>query len=76
MKESQNIKILAYLKTHDGITGKEARMHCKGCTRLPARIKDLERKGYAFDKEWDFSLNEDGRKVRFKRYRLAVEDDQ
>ena len=75
MIDSQNAKILAYLKSHDGITGKEARIHCSGCTRLPARIKDLERKGYTFDKEWDYSLNSEGNKVRYKRYRLAVNNE-
>lgn len=72
MTESQNKKIIAYLKTHDGITGREADAHCGRCTRLPARIKDLEKKGYTFSKEWDYTLNEEGKKIRFMRYRLVV----
>ena len=69
---SQNFMILTYLTTHDGITGNDAR-NLFGCTRLPARIKDLEKQGHVFESEWDYSLNRFGNKVRFKRYKLVEE---
>ena len=68
--QSQNQMILAYLNEHRSISGNEAR-NLFGCTRLPARIKDLEKRGHTFDSEWDYSLNRFGNKVRFKRYKLV-----
>ena len=66
---NQNMMILQYLREHASITGKQA-IDLFGCTRLPARIKDLEKDGHMFEKEWDYGLNRHGNKVRFKRYKL------
>lgn len=42
-KKTQADRILAYLKTHESITGLEA-LNLFGCMRLPARIADLRRR--------------------------------
>ena len=70
---SQNEKVLEYLKRHDGITSREASVNLS-CTRLAARIADLKKRGYEITDDWDYSLNQFGDKVRFKRYRLAVRE--
>ena len=69
---SQNEKILSYLKTHDHITSMQA-MYYFGCTRLAARIKDLERMGYRFKKETIVSHNRYGDVTRFTGYKLDEE---
>lgn len=69
---SQNDMVLEYLKGHDGITSKEASIKLS-CTRLAARIDVLRKRGHEITDEWDYSLNQFGNKVRFKRYRLVKE---
>ena len=71
---SQNIRILEYLETHDGITHFEAEDHL-GICRLASRITDLRKLGYAFDTEWVNVKNRWGEPCRVKRYRLAGDED-
>ena len=70
---TQNEMVIEYIKGHDGITSKEASIKLS-CTRLAARIADLKKRGYEITDDWDYSLNQFGNKVRFKRYRLAVKE--
>ena len=42
-KKTQADRILAYLKTHESITGLEA-LNLFGCMRIPARIADLKKR--------------------------------
>ena len=54
-------RILEYLKTHQGITQKEASDHL-GCMRLSERIRELAAMGYKVDKH-----GKKGRTVSAKR---------
>ena len=68
MKDIQISKILRYMRTHDGITQQDCYQNNMG-TRLPARISDLEKRGYDFDRSWERSENS-----RYMRYRLKEEE--
>ena len=49
--ESQNARILAYLKSGRKITWLDA-LYQFGCANLQARIYDLKKKGIAIEGEW------------------------
>lgn len=59
--------ILEYLKKHGTITPDEARIYCRKCERLGARICDLRREGYNI-----VTLNHlpDGTYVNYAIYKL------
>ena len=63
----QLVRILEYLKTHQGITQKEA-SDALGCMRLSERIRELAAMGYKIDKVRDEGLNRFGEKTRYMRY--------
>lgn len=70
-RESQNDKVLRYLKTHDsGITPLDA-LDSFGCFRLSGRIKDLRTMGYCIKTERVEVLNKYGQKCRVARYTLV-----
>ena len=60
-------RILEYLKTHQGITQKEASDHL-GCMRLSERIRELAAMGYKVDKRWEEGQNRFGERERHMRY--------
>lgn len=65
MKETQEEKILNYLRTHDGLSQKTAIEQFQ-CYRLSARIHNLRKKGYAIKSEVRTSKN-----ATFAFYSLA-----
>ena len=66
---SQTEMVLEYIHDHGSITSKQA-TDALGCTRLAARIADLEMKGYSFNRATETSRNRWGKKVHFTRYSL------
>lgn len=66
---SDSEKILAYLQEHGSITSWEAIQHFR-CTRLSGRIYDLRKRGFDITATTEESVNSDGEKVRYSRYRL------
>ena len=69
--ESQNDKILRYLKTHkSGITPIDA-LDSFSCMRLSGRIKDLRTMGYCIKSERVEVINKYGQKCRVARYTLV-----
>lgn len=64
---NQKDRVLDYLKTHQGITQKEASDHL-GCLRLSERIRELAGLGYIVEKTWETSVNRYGDHVRYMRY--------
>lgn len=64
---NQKDRVLDYLKTHQGITQKEASDHL-GCLRLSERIRELAGLGYIVEKTWETSVNRYGDRVRYMRY--------
>lgn len=69
---SQEQRILSYLKTHKGITQLDAYKYL-GIVRLPSRIFDLKRKGYAIEDEFIDVENRFKEKCRVKKYYLKGE---
>lgn len=68
--QSQNQKILQYLKKHPkGITPLEALNLC-GCLRLSARIFDLKEAGNNIYTSWEEVVTDEGTTKRFARYIL------
>ena len=65
MKQKQ--RILEYLRTHQGITQKEASDNL-GCMRLSERIRELAAMGYKVRKVREEGLNRFGEKTRYMRY--------
>ena len=63
--------ILAYLQKHGTITPDEARVYCRKCERLAARISELREDGYNIvtDKK-----DKHGNPVNYAIYRLVKED--
>lgn len=73
-KMTQCSKILEYMKTHDGITPKDADREFS-CMRLASRISDLKRRGYRISKNMETSKNKAGESVRYARYRLEQDNE-
>lgn len=70
MKASQCDKIVDYMKKYGSITQLQAYVDI-GCVRLPSRIYDLKRKGYAIRREMIKVKNREDEYVPIARYSLA-----
>lgn len=66
-------RILNYMRSHDGITQREAIY--LGCYRLGARVFDLREDGYIIDTEMISVKSTDGSTARIAKYRLIKEKD-
>lgn len=66
-KTKQCELILDYLKTHNGITAKEA-MERLGIARLASRIFDLKEAGFSVTSIFENGKNRYGLPTRYKRY--------
>lgn len=66
------MRIVEYMKTHKGITGKECNNEI-GTGDLRRRICDLKAKGYIITDIWEEGHNRVGKPTRFKRYFLLKE---
>lgn len=66
---NQKTAILKYMQNNGGITQLQA-TNSIGCTRLAARIADLQKDGYRIKKEWIVVRKKFGGKVRVVRYSL------
>lgn len=65
-------QVLQFMEEHGSITQQDAyRFKPHGCTRLPARISDLKRRGYDIDTVMETRKYEDGASVTYARYSLA-----
>ena len=71
LKLSKKELILAYLRKHGTITPDEARIHCRKCERLAARISELRADGHNIITE---TTDVHGNKVSYGIYRLVRED--
>ena len=69
-KISQCDKIVAYMQKYGTITQLQAYVDI-GCVRLPSRIYDLKRKGYAIRREMIKVKNREDEYVPIARYSLA-----
>ena len=69
---TQRERVIQYLKDFGSITRAEGFTQL-GIVELPARICELERMGYKFNKETVFSKNRYGDKVYFTKYSLREE---
>ena len=67
---SQNEKIIEYIRTFGSITTLDTFADID-CTRLSARIYDLEKQGYVFRKESETRLNRFDQTVTYTRYYLV-----
>lgn len=67
----QLTKLLAWLRTHDGITQLEA-FNGIGCCRLSERIRELEEKGHVISHTTEKVSN----RARVTRYRLLESHDE
>lgn len=65
-KVSQNIKVLEFMRTHDGITTWEA-FESLNILALQRRIKDLREQGYNIEMTWQKRPNGE----KFGLYRLV-----
>jgi hypothetical protein len=70
MKESQENKILEYLKKHGSITPKDAYKEFD-CMRLAAQIFNLKQQGINIQTTIEKSKNNHGRTVCYARYFLC-----
>lgn len=67
---TQTQKIIEYMKKYGSITPLDA-LREFGCMRLAARINDIERQGVTIAHETEHSVNRDGDKVCYARYKLV-----
>ena len=67
---SQCDLILKYMKTHKGITGKQAYRIAHSMS-LAQRIYDLKKRNIKIASDWVIEKGEDGKKYRVKQYRLV-----
>ena len=70
MKVSQCERIIDYMEKHGSITQLEAYIEI-GCVRLPSRIHDLKKRGYAIHREIVRVEKRDGGFAPIARYSLA-----
>ena len=70
---SDSEKILVYLQEHGSITSWEAIQHFR-CTRLSGRIYDLRKRGYEITATAEESVDANGEKCRYARYRLIQKE--
>lgn len=68
-KQTQNERIIEYMKKFGGITPLEA-MRDLGVMRLASRISDMRSMGIEIVDEWASVENRFGEKTKVKRYRL------
>lgn len=66
---TQEDRVLQYIKDFGSITSWEAFSQL-GITRLSAKIFDLDKMGYRFKKQTEYSTNRYGKKVHYTRYSL------
>lgn len=67
MKTSKKQLILDYLRKHGSITPDEARIYCRKCERLAARISELRADGHNIITD---NKRADGTIVNYAIYRL------
>ena len=67
MKQSKKQLILDYLRKHGSITPDEARIYCRKCERLAARISELRADGYNIITD---NKDAEGNVVNYAIYRL------
>lgn len=67
---TQRDRILTYLEENGSITALDAVKEL-GILQLSARLVELEKRGYRFDKKQESSLNRYGEKVYYTRYSRA-----
>ena len=67
MRKSKKELILDYLRKHGSITPDEARIFCRKCERLAARISELRADGYEIITDHKDSQ---GKVVNYAIYRL------
>ena len=67
MKVSKKQLILDYLRKHGSITPDEARIYCRKCERLAARISELRADGHNIVTD---NKRADGTAVNYAIYRL------
>ena len=67
MKISKKDLILMYLRKHGSITPDEARIYCRKCERLAARISELRADGHNIVTD---NKTDDGTIVNYAIYRL------
>ena len=70
MRKTQKERVVQYLNDFGSITRAEAFTEL-GIVELPARICELERAGYAFNKETVLAKNRYGDNVCFTKYTLV-----
>lgn len=67
---TQKERLIRYLKENKSVTALEA-VRELGILQLSARLVELEREGYVFDKKQERSLNRYGESVDYIRYSIA-----
>ena len=66
-KKTKKVLILDYLRKHGSITPDEARIYCRKCERLAARISELRGEGYDIITD---NKDNNGNAVNYAIYRL------
>ena len=69
--KSQKTEVIEYIQKHGSISSYEAYAHL-GITQLGARIDDLQKDGYVFEKEW-VRKRKNGKVKDYIKYKLAGE---
>lgn len=69
--KSQKTEVIEYIQKNGSISSYEAYAHL-GITQLGARIDDLQKDGYVFEKEW-VRKRKNGKVKDYIKYKLAGE---
>lgn len=69
--KSQKTEVIEYIQKHGSISSYEAYARF-GITQLGARIDDLKKDGYVFEKEW-IRKRKNGKVKDYIKYKLAGE---
>ncbi len=69
--KNQKTEVIEYIQKHGSISSYEA-YACLGITQLGARIDNLQKDGYVFEKEW-VRKRKNGKIKDYIKYKLAGE---
>ena len=73
MRITQRERILQYIEEKGSITALEAVREI-GCTQLSARLCELEKRGYVFNKVTEKSKNRYGDPTHYTRYSIYADN--
>lgn len=75
IRRNQKLRVLEFMQKNGSITHYDAETWF-GCTRLPARIKELKDEGHVIKRRFERGVNRFGEPTHYARYFLAEKPEE